>query len=128
MILQTVSPSRKSLDLAIPLSYHAIYQPAILRAFLVLTTSRHGEYFLPCIICRIYGEKKDMVRVFPSVRVYSSVIVHFNDVDREQMWIWIVGGNEVVKCDPIVVDMAKWAMVSFQEHQTAVPAIAVLLQ
>jgi len=73
----------------------------------MLTTSRHGEYFLPCVFYRIDGEQKDFVRVFPSVRVYSSVIVHFNDVDREYFWVWIIGRDEVVKCDPVVVDAAK---------------------
>ncbi len=72
-----------------------------------MTTPRHGEYFLPYIFCWIYGERKDFIRVFPSIRVYSSVIIHFNDIDHEYFWVSIVGWDEVVKCDPVVVDVAK---------------------
>ena len=73
----------------------------------MLTTSRHGEYFLPCVIYRIDREQKDFVRVSPSVRVFSSIIVHFNDVDHEYFWVWIIGRDEVVERDPVVVDVAK---------------------
>ena len=101
MILQTVSPSRMFLDLAIPLSYQAIYPPAILRTFLFLTTSRYGKHSLPCVLCRIYWKQQEFVRVC------SSVVVHFDDVDREYFWIWIIGRDEVVKRDTVVVDAAK---------------------
>ena len=83
-------------DLAFHFSDLLVYSPAILRASFVLTTSRHGEYFLPCVFCWIYGDQKDFVRVFPTVRIGSSVIVHFNDVDREYLWVWIIGWDEVV--------------------------------
>ncbi len=56
-----------------------------MRAFLVLTTSWNDEYSRPCVICRIYRKQQDIIRVFPSVRIFSSVIVHFNDVDREYL-------------------------------------------
>jgi len=72
----------------------------------VLTTSRHGQYFLPSVICWVDGKQKDFVRVFSSIRVFSSVIIHFNDVDHEYFWIWIVGGNEVVERDSVIVDVA----------------------
>jgi hypothetical protein len=88
-------------DLAIPLSYQAIYSPALLRAFLFLTTSQHGEHFLPCIFCRVYPKRKDFVGECPSV------VIHFDDVDREHFWVWIIGWDEVVKCDAVVVDVAK---------------------
>ena len=85
----------------------------------MLTTSQHGEYFLPCVFYRIYGEWKDFARVFPSVRVYSSDLVHFYDVDREYFWVWIISWDEVVKCDPVVVDAAKaMEIVSFHDHGT----------
>jgi hypothetical protein len=28
---------------------------------------------------------------------YSSIIVDFNDVDDQYFWVWIIGGNKVVK-------------------------------
>ena len=73
----------------------------------MLTTSRHGEYLLPCVFCRIYWKQQVFIRVCASIRVYSSVIVHFNDVDREYFWVWIIGRDEVVKCDAVVVDVAR---------------------
>lgn len=79
----------------------------------MLTTSRHGEYLLPCVFYWIDGEQKDLVSVFSPIRVHSSVIVHFNDIDHEYFWIWIVGRNEVVKCDAVVVDAAmQWIIVN----------------
>jgi len=73
----------------------------------MLTTSRHGEHLLPCVFCRIYWEQKVFVRVYSSIRIYSSVIIHFNDVDREYLWVWIIGRDEVVKCDTVVVDVTR---------------------
>ena len=105
-----------------------MYEPAVQRAFLVLTTSWNGEYSHPCVIYRFYRQQQDIFYVVPSVNIFSSVIVHFNGVAREYFWIWIVDGNEGVNCDAAVVDMAKLAMVSFKEHQTSVPATGVLLQ
>jgi hypothetical protein len=52
-------------------------------------------------------ERKDFACVYPSVRVYSSAIVHFNDVNHKYFWVWIISWDEVVKCDPVVVDIAK---------------------
>jgi hypothetical protein len=81
---------RMILDLAIPLSYLATYSAAILRAILMLATSRHSEYFLSCVFHRIDREQKHFVCVFPSVCIYPSVIVYFNDIDHEYFWVRII--------------------------------------
>ena len=46
------------------------------------------------------------------VRICSSVIVNFDDVNHEYFLIWIIGRDEVVKGDTIVVDTAKATVVN----------------
>lgn len=85
--LQTAILLWTLLNLVVRFSYLTIYSPAVLRALLVLPTSRHSEYFLRCIIYWIDGNLKDFICVFASVRILSSVIVHFNDADRKYFWL-----------------------------------------
>ena len=67
--------------------------------------SQLPRYLFACdLACLSYADNISARRVPSSL---SSVIVHFNDVDREYFWVWIIDRDEVVKCDAVVVDVAR---------------------
>ena len=39
------------------------------------------------------------------IRYLSTTFIHFDNIDHENFWIWIIGRNKVVECDTVVVDI-----------------------
>lgn len=73
----------------------------------LLTTSWDGEYFLPRIVGHIYLKQQVLVGIRPAMGKRPPVRLQLNDVYLQHVRIGIVVGDEVVKCDTVVVNVSK---------------------
>jgi hypothetical protein len=71
----------------------------------MLTTSRYSKDFPPCVIGWVDREGKNITCIFSSICVYATVFINFDNINHEYFRIEGISGDEVVKCDPIVVDI-----------------------
>lgn len=63
-----------------------------------LTASRHSDEHLLRIFRWIDRKQQILIRVFPSI------VIHFDDANLQHLWIGFVTGDKVVECNTAVVD------------------------
>jgi hypothetical protein len=96
ILLTLHSPS--SLSSPIP-CIHSVIDPRPIRAPLpFLTASRQSKHLFTRIIRRV--DLKTAILVY----IYASIIFDFKNVDLQHFWIGVVGWDEVVECNSIIIN------------------------